>query len=83
MTELGKHDLVLGYPWLKQYNPDINWQKGILQQFRCGCPSRPDSKEPYKYLHDSAKANSYATNRKIRATEKGVPEESATQRSIN
>lgn len=25
-----RHDIVLGYPWLYQQNPDINWRTGQL-----------------------------------------------------
>ena len=25
VTNLGKNDIILGYPWLKTFNPKINW----------------------------------------------------------
>jgi hypothetical protein len=28
MTGLGKQRIILGFPWLHKYNPNINWKKG-------------------------------------------------------
>ena len=28
VTELGHQRIILGYPWLQEHNPDINWQTG-------------------------------------------------------
>ena len=30
VTGLGKHKIILGYPWLKRMNPIIDWEKGTL-----------------------------------------------------
>jgi hypothetical protein len=30
VTGLGKQKIILGYPWFKQANPDINWKKRTL-----------------------------------------------------
>jgi hypothetical protein len=30
VTGLGKQKIILGYPWFKQTNPNINWKKCIL-----------------------------------------------------
>jgi hypothetical protein len=30
VTGLGKHKIILGYPWLKETNPIIDWEKGTL-----------------------------------------------------
>jgi len=30
VTGLGKQEIILGLPWLKEENPDINWRKGTL-----------------------------------------------------
>ena len=30
VTELGKQKIILGYPWFKQNNPEINWKKCTL-----------------------------------------------------
>ena len=28
VTRLGKERIILGFPWLNEYNPDINWRTG-------------------------------------------------------
>ena len=28
VTELGKQKIILGFPWLHEYNPEINWKTG-------------------------------------------------------
>jgi len=44
ITDTGADDIVLGIPWLRLHNPDINWTTGKLQFTRCKCktvqPSR-------------------------------------------
>jgi hypothetical protein len=30
ITSLGRHDMVLGIPWLKTHNPSIDWPTGVL-----------------------------------------------------
>jgi len=30
ITNLGKDQLILGYPWLEEFNPEINWTDGKL-----------------------------------------------------
>ena len=29
VTGLGKQKIILGFPWLHEYNPEINWKTGI------------------------------------------------------
>jgi gag-polyprotein putative aspartyl protease len=31
VTNLGKDRMILGHPWLRTFNPQINWEKGRLQ----------------------------------------------------
>jgi hypothetical protein len=31
VTDLGKDQIILGYPWLQTFNPDINWKNGELK----------------------------------------------------
>jgi len=35
---LGKQSMILGYTWLKDHNPEVNWQTGEVQMNQC--PSR-------------------------------------------
>ena len=38
VSNLGKQSMILGYTWLKDHNPEVNWQTGEVQMNRC--PSR-------------------------------------------
>lgn len=31
VTGLGKENIILGYPWLRDWNPDVNWKLGSLR----------------------------------------------------
>jgi len=35
VSGLGKQSLILGYNWLKDYNPKIDWEKGEVKMIRC------------------------------------------------
>jgi len=35
VSRLGKQNLILGYDWLKDHNPKINWEKGEVEMIRC------------------------------------------------
>jgi len=35
ISGLGKQSLILGYDWLKDYNPKIDWEKGEVEMTRC------------------------------------------------
>jgi len=35
ISGLGKQSLILGYNWLKDHNPKINWEKGEVEMTRC------------------------------------------------
>src|SRR5579863_6334085 len=35
ITNMGKHDILLGTDWLKVHNPSINWQTNNIQLDRC------------------------------------------------
>ena len=35
VSRLGKQSLILGYDWLKDYNPRIDWEKGKVKMTRC------------------------------------------------
>jgi hypothetical protein len=30
VTNLGQDHIILGYPWLREFNPEIDWRKGEL-----------------------------------------------------
>src|SRR5215813_8420998 len=35
VTSLGKQDLILGLPWLREHNPEVNWKTGEVKMTRC------------------------------------------------
>ena len=48
ISGLGKQSLILGYNWLKDHNPKIDWEKGEVEITRCplryegGCALRKE-----------------------------------------
>ena len=35
ITKLGKRKLIIGHPWLKKHNPEIDWRTGVIKMTRC------------------------------------------------
>jgi len=35
VSNLGKQSMILGYTWLKNHNPEVDWQTGEVQMNRC------------------------------------------------
>jgi len=35
VSGLGKQSLILGYNWLKDHNPKLDWEKGEVEMTRC------------------------------------------------
>jgi hypothetical protein len=35
VTDTGKSDIIIGFNWLKQHNPEIDWQKQTIRFSRC------------------------------------------------
>jgi len=35
VSNLGKQSMILGYTWLKDHNPEVNWQTGEMQMNKC------------------------------------------------
>lgn len=35
VTDLGEDDLILGLPWLRKHNPNVNWARGRMLLNRC------------------------------------------------
>jgi len=35
VSGLGKQSLILGYNWLKDHNPKIDWEKGEVKMTHC------------------------------------------------
>jgi len=35
ISSLRKQSMILGYTWLKDHNPEVNWQTGEVQMNQC------------------------------------------------
>jgi len=35
VSSLGRQSMILGYTWLKDHNPEVNWQTGEVQMNQC------------------------------------------------
>jgi hypothetical protein len=35
VTNLGKQDIILGFPWLSEHNPEVDWKTGEVKMSRC------------------------------------------------
>jgi hypothetical protein len=53
VTGLGKQKIILGFPWLHKYNPNIDWKKGEVT-FK---PFQMDWKRLRKKANESDKNN--------------------------
>ncbi|KAI9034793.1 retropepsin-like aspartic protease/reverse transcriptase [Aspergillus affinis] len=45
VTPLGRYNVVLGIPWLRDYNPEIDWKTESLQFTKCECPRQGQMKK--------------------------------------
>jgi hypothetical protein len=45
VTGLGKQDLILGYTWLREHNPEVDWQTNAVKMSRCPAKCRTCSEE--------------------------------------
>ena len=43
VTPLGQYNVVLGIPWLRNHNPEINWRSGQIHFTNCKCPRTTES----------------------------------------
>ena len=59
VMNIGKHNIILGLPWLQEYNPVINWKKGTMTM-----PERTR-----KAYQDHYEEKLHKQNQKIRAME--------------
>jgi len=35
VCDMGKSNLIIGYPWLHKHNPEIDWETGKVEMMRC------------------------------------------------
>jgi hypothetical protein len=37
VASIGNHQAILGMPWIRKHNPEINWETGVVLMNRCSC----------------------------------------------
>jgi hypothetical protein len=62
VTGLGKQKVILGYPWFKQTNPDINWKKCTLTWRTEQDKKKPTPKPTTKNEIDSEDRKNHTVN---------------------
>ena len=50
ITNTGKHDIILGRPWHKRYNPTVDWVTEDIDFDKCLCHSKPGWKDQVKII---------------------------------
>ena len=35
VTDIGEEDAIIGLDWLREHNPEIDWERGSLRLSRC------------------------------------------------
>src|SRR5436190_9819246 len=83
MTSLGKQNFIIGYTWLKEHNPEVNWETGEVKMTCCKPSSHCTGCK--KELHEEKKA-SLKEEAKVNACRAGpspslTPEESCPEDS--
>ena len=62
ITDLGRHQMILGYTWLKHHNPDIDWETGQVKMTHCPWTCRVlQGKSPLKQSIDTLDQNGLRT----------------------
>jgi len=68
ISRLGKQSLILGYDWLKDHNPKIDWEKGKVEMTRCPLQcegGRTQQKEQTRQKRTELRALQSCCNRPI------------------
>ena len=62
ISYLGRHQMILGYTWLKHHNPDIDWKTGQVKMNRCPWTCRVlQGKSPLEQSIDTLDQNGLRT----------------------
>ena len=62
ITDLGRHQMILGYTWLKHHNLDIDWETGQVRMTRCPWTGRVlQGKSPLEQSIDALNQNGLRT----------------------
>ncbi|GLB34315.1 putative retrotransposable element tf2 155 kda protein type 1-like [Lyophyllum shimeji] len=69
VTDLGEQDMILGYTWLKEHDPEIDWAAGTVSMSRC--PARCQTCREEVKVERKARNKTRAAIRACRSS--GVP----------
>ena len=72
VSNLGKQSMILGYTWLKDHNPEVNWQTGEVQMNRC-----PPRCEGYRAIRKEQVSQRKVEARAVNICRSGPPPEYA------
>ena len=62
ITDLGRHQMILGYTWLKHHNLDINWETGQVKMTCCPWTCKVlQGKSPFEQSIDMIEQNGLRT----------------------
>ena len=71
IIKLATQDIYLGMPWLKKYNPVVNWRTGVLMFRNCTNNTAQTCYQPQKVWTDKGRSPQWnLTNRKDNSQEK-------------
>ena len=48
VTDIGEEDVIIGLDWLREHNPEVDWERGSLRLSRCpeACPAHRKASRP-------------------------------------
>ena len=48
VTDIGEEDVIIGLDWLREHNPEVDWERGSLHLSRCPemCPASQKASKP-------------------------------------
>ena len=48
VTDIGEEDVIIGLDWLREHNPEVDWERGSLRLSRCPetCPADQRASKP-------------------------------------
>ncbi|GLB40103.1 putative transposition, RNA-mediated [Lyophyllum shimeji] len=75
VTDLGEQDMILGYTWLKEHNPEIDWAAGTVSMSRC--PARCQTCREEVKVERKARAKTRVAMRACRSSGIPAPNEQA------
>ena len=50
VTEIGEEDVIIGLDWLREHNPEVDWERGSLRLSQCpdACPANRKAPKPVR-----------------------------------